>query len=61
MVIAVPKGSHSIVFRYHTPGLTVGAIVSLLSFVGFAVITVVYRLRCRRTGSGGKKKQEIGN
>ncbi|MBR4906188.1 MAG: YfhO family protein [Clostridia bacterium] len=61
MVIAVPKGAHSIVFRYHTPGLTVGAIVSLLSFVGFAVITVAYRLRCRRTGAGGKKKQEIAN
>lgn len=61
MVIAVPKGSHSVVFRYHTPGLTAGAIVSLLSFAGFAVVSMLYRLRNRRIACDGKKKQEIAN
>ena len=52
MLLKVPAGAHSIEFSFQTPGLTAGIIISVLSWVLFAIfllVTVKPALRCRRS------------
>ncbi len=45
--IRVPQGAHTVVFRYHTPGLKAGAILSAVSFGAFAVLFFLCRRKRR--------------
>jgi uncharacterized membrane protein YfhO len=47
MMIRVPAGSHTISFRYKTPGLSVGAKVSLSSILAFVVFAAADRRKRR--------------
>ena len=55
MVVNVSKGQHTIVFRYHTPGLTVGAILSLVSCIMYMIIIVKHHVWKRRNQLINKK------
>lgn len=58
MLIHVPSGTHSITFRYQTPGLETGAAVSGVSLAALIVFAICGRRRKRREASEcGKKKQ----
>lgn len=47
ILIKVPAGKHRISFKYHTPGLFAGTVISAVSFLLFAVLAVCGR-RSRR-------------
>lgn len=54
MAIPLKKGSHTIELHYFTPGLKLGALLSLFGFIIFTVISVIY-LRRSRKAIGYKK------
>ena len=48
MAIKVPKGEHKAVFKYHTPWLKAGAIISGISFMIFIVLSLTILIKRRR-------------
>jgi hypothetical protein len=47
-VVPLPAGTHRLLFRYHPPGLTTGAIVSAIAGLFYLGLVAVYCLRHRR-------------
>ncbi|HLU64670.1 MAG TPA: YfhO family protein, partial [Kofleriaceae bacterium] len=45
--VAVPPGDHEIRFRYRTPGLRLGGLVSLLAWLNLALAAIVIARRGR--------------
>ena len=45
--VAIPAGAHTIAFRYRTPGLRAGALVSLAAWLAWLAALAVTRLRSR--------------
>lgn len=56
MAVEVPKGEHSICFSYCTPGITIGLIVSILSFI---IVLVLFKII--DSGNVMNKNGEIKN
>ena len=48
MAIKVPKGEHKAVFKYHTPWFKEGAIISVISFMIFIVLSLTILIKRRR-------------
>ena len=49
--ITIPNGRHDIEFRYETPGLKIGIIVSMSTVICLLIICIVERKRYAQKGS----------
>lgn len=50
MAVKADAGENTIVFKYRTPGLTMGIIISIIGVSGFIIYLVVCRIRRRKNG-----------